>query len=248
MLNKFGLFLTIAATVACSVAPEPAPQHHYLLFIDVSGSVSDAQRGRWSAAIDAFASGLQCGDSVSIYGVHDATAMAARRFHFETVPVPTSGGLREALQCRKSLTSMREGTVRRAHDLLNASKTASHTDLLGMLDVAHRAATGTPATALVFSDALNSTSELNLEQTMLREADFPDLIRNLGGQHAWSTGMLSAVTFHFVLNSVELGERKPLNSRQSLEAFWSTMIRSLGGAVSSFSPDLEVSRLERSAQ
>lgn len=246
MLKSIFVLVGFFTVVGCS-APEP-PGRQFLVFIDQSGSVDPSQRQQWEQQIAFLAGQFRCRDSAAVFGVHDTTELAAWTF-MDTTGSDEDQGLTAALRCREDLPRLQEGFLSSTNQMLTSAKHANSTDLLGMFPVVEKSGIGKgPVIVVVFSDAIQSSSDLNLEKVVLDPQDFAPVIERLAFTRFWHPETLSRARFLFVLNSVGMGQAPGRNPRPVLEQFWGSAIQALGGELITFAPNITVHDIERAEQ
>src|SRR5688572_18998405 len=124
LLHRFLLTFVVLSQVAC--LPDHVPTT-YLLFLDLSGSVSGAQRTAWVATADAIVQRLTFGDTIAIFPITDRTLDAAPLFRARVVDEGQS--LEDLAGARASLHRVRADAAAAVGAALAAPTRAHSTDV-----------------------------------------------------------------------------------------------------------------------
>ena len=248
MFNRFGFAAVLAATMlpfGCGIIPLPeftlasgseagacTGGARWIILLDLSGSVSDAQRRAWSAmAKSQWAPDVKGCDEILILGVHEASLTAAPLL-VETAPaVEGVSGLRAELVARGGLEAVRGRVVNAIERASDGQGQAMRTDLLGAL---HRSGPtqGRRTNIIIYSDAMHVDGELNMESTAVRgrvEATAERVIKQMG----WQPDRFENARVAAILPP-QRGLAKVANSRQDLKDLWTCLFEKSGGELVHF--------------
>jgi hypothetical protein len=242
MQAKHNLAVFAAATglvglAACTAQGRAHEGGRLILFVDMSASIRAEQRGRWAETVERISKSLKAGWGVAVYPIHDQTSAAGALFEAEI-------GERLEDETYDAASRRRAQEIRAARGMLDAFRTAAggaarRTDLFAAIDRIRPDGKGRHTTAVFFSDMLNSTAELNMEQPgALAAAAIPDRIRRLARSHNWGPDRLAGVDVHCVLNAVESGERGPAVDRLTQERFYRGLFEAMGGRLAGYDTSL----------
>jgi hypothetical protein len=217
---------------ACQPAYAPT---EYILFLDLSASISAAQRNAWLGAAAAVLEQMSFGDSIAIFPIHDRTSGAAPLFRAR---VPDKGlSLEDIAHAKEILEKVRQdGSVALREAL--SSNTRSHSTEL--LEIVNKLAS-TPneerkvsRRVFIFSDFLHSTRDLDLEKTRLADYDLDALILDIQKRYRWTKDALRGDKIYGVLSATTSGGPRPVNDHAALKQFWGTLFNQLGAELASF--------------
>src|SRR5262245_7854652 len=231
LLHRILLALAVLAQIACR--PE-RPGETYMIFIDLTGSVSADQRAAWINEGAKVLARLTFGDAIAIFPITDHTLDAAPLFQDR---VESEGqSLEELAVARASRERVRNEAGAALREALATSVRSRSTDLLAVVDkVAQaRGEKAEPAPhVFIFSDFLESAAAdlMNMEKTRLRVDPTATLIENALRRNNWAADQLQGVTISGVLNAVPGGSPAPLNDRRVLHEFWLALFASVGGQL-----------------
>jgi hypothetical protein len=209
-----------------------------LVWLDLSGSVSEAQRASWLTQTVAYiVKGLASGDTIAVFGVHESS-LAAAPFYVGDMPTLNSQpGLSEKLRVHAAQRKIRQEVTAVFQQVLTDKANAKWTDLFGAVDRIDPDPKGRPTLVYIFSDMLHATPDLSIEKTPLAP-NMESLLRRVTTQHGWQRDHLA----HTTVNCILPGERgiARVNNRVVLELFWRTLFQSLGGTLANFDTYLQV--------
>jgi hypothetical protein len=233
LLHRFLLACVVLSQTAC--LPDHVPTT-YLLFLDLTGSVSAAQGTAWLAAVDALLRRLTFGDTITVFPITDRTPDAAPLFRQR---VPDEGqSLEDLAAARASLDQVRTEAAAAVRAALAAPTRANTTDVFAVVDkIAQAVEVGTmPPQVFVFSDFLDSAAPevINLEKTRLPMEELPAIVAEVKRHHGWTPDTLRGARIVGVLNGVNGGQRPPMNDRRVLHAFWGSLFAAVGGELAQF--------------
>jgi hypothetical protein len=244
-LHRVVLAVTVAALAGCRPAGVPT---EYLLFLDLSGSVSSAQREAWLTSGDAALKRLSFGDSLAIFPIHDRTLDAAPLFRAR---VPEKGySLEEIAGAKAALLQVRSEAGAALRDALEGNTRSRGTQLFEVIDKLASSPSGEPKVlrkVFIFSDFLQSSRDLDFERTRLADQDLAALIASLQNRHGWTNDTLRGVTIYGILTGADSGERRPINDRRVLKQFWGMLFHQLGAELASFDTYLNLKGVHHAA-
>jgi hypothetical protein len=233
VLHRFLLALVLVSQAAC--LPDHAPAT-YVLFLDLTGSVSSAQGAAWVATVDAVLQRLTFGDTVAVFPITDRTLDAAPLFRARIAAEGDS--LEDLAAARASLQRVRADAAAAVRAALAAPSRARRTDVFAVVDRVAEAVRGSdlPAQVFIFSDFLDSATPdlIDMEQKRLPMETLPTLIAAVQQRYGWAPDSLRGATIAGVLNGVASGGRAPMNDRRALRAFWGALFEAVGGCLAQF--------------
>ncbi len=202
------------------------------LFLDLSASVTQAQRTLWKNESAHLTNSLGDDSSIAIYAIHDHTMDAARLFEAE-IPVPAGDGTRTAAEKQKAARTLaRKGALAAIAAALDSGGKAPRTDIFSAIDRVHAAPGGRRVQIYFFSDMLNSTPDFNMEvPSTLTHSTIQNHISQLVRRHSWRSGQLAGTEIYCLLNSVDSGGRGPAVDRLTQQAFYQALFESLGARL-----------------
>ena len=103
-----------------------------MIWIDLSSSVSEPQRRGWLHEAETIIKGLAGGDSIAVYGVHEATLGAAPLYAGDLPAVPPDAPLSVQIEVPKIQRTVREKTRAVVTQALTGRDNAPRTDLCGL--------------------------------------------------------------------------------------------------------------------
>jgi hypothetical protein len=208
----------------------------YLIFLDMTGSVSPAQSAAWVATADAVLQRLAFGDTIAVFPITDRTLDAAPLFRARVADEGQS--LEDLADARASVEQVRTDAAAAVRAALATPTRARSTDVFAVVDkVAESAgASDTPPQVFIFSDFLDSAAPdvIDMETTPLPMKTLPRLVTEVQRRHGWAPDTLRGATIAGVLNGVTSGGRPPVNDRRVLRAFWGALFGALGGRLAQF--------------
>jgi hypothetical protein len=235
--NVTALLLLIAGATSCdggqALATANAARTRYVVFLDCSTSLGKDQRLLWTEAAQRLVfQRILPGDAVTMFEVSEQTA---ERAPIQDVAVPLldeSSGMEETLGVRRTVASLRkEGLTAITKALQNP--TAKETRLLDSLDRIPRDSSR-KTFVLYLTDALESSPELDLENTKLTDRNIAALVQAAIQHHRWQQSTLSGVTIQFVLDSPAPEKLRVLNDHRALERFWRLLLTNVGADLKAF--------------
>jgi hypothetical protein len=215
-----------------------------LVWIDQSSSVSEQQRHAWRQEAEKVIALLVPGDTIAVFGVHEATLGATPLFIGDMPVLSQNAGLSERIMVYEKQHKIREQVRAVFAQALTSLATAQRTDLFGVLERIKPDGKDRTTRLYFFSDMQHVTAELNMEKTSLAR-NMPDLVQTVITRHGWQRSLLDRTTVHCVLPGVR-GNRE-VNPRQVLERFWGMLFRSLGAELATFETYLPASDVLRTA-
>jgi hypothetical protein len=227
--------LLLTAVVAASAQQEATQSVLHVVFADLSVS-GKGQEEHWSNAAEQTVFGLmRPGDGLLISGVHDHTGESAPLFLLgAALPIDMKMGSAEVLRRRKLFADMRDGgrgALRKAFADRARSRETKVIESLGRI----RRNSGRLVKAIYFSDMLESSSALNLEQLRLTDHNTSPLVEAAVRTQGLEKGSLAGVAVYCVLNSPRIGERPPSpNTRLALQRFWRVVFEFTGARLEWF--------------
>jgi hypothetical protein len=232
--------LTALAASGCSAHGESRVSGRSLfVFLDLSGSITDAQRTLWKREAARLANGLGDDSNIAVYAIHDHTMDAARLFEAE-IPAPLSDGTRTAAEKQKAARSeARKGALAAIVGALDSGGQAPVTDVFSAIDRVHSTRDGRRLQIVFFSDMLNSTPDFNMELPgALSRSTLRDRIVQLAQRHSWHSGQLAGAEVYCLLNSIASGRRGPAVDRLTQQAFYQALFESLGARLIAYDTDI----------
>lgn len=246
-MNRFQTFiaaglsvLTALAASGCSAHGEShMPGRSLFVFLDLSGSIPDAQRTLWKREAARLASGLGDDSNIAVYAIHDHTMDAARLFEAE-IPAPVSDGTRTAAEKQKAARSAaKKGALAAIVGALEGGGQAPVTDVFGAIDRIRPGSDGRRLQIVFFSDMLNSTPDFNMEVPgALSRSTLRDRVVQLVQRHSWHSGQLAGAEVYCLLNSIASGRRGPPVDRLTQQAFYQALFESLGARLIAYDTDI----------
>ncbi len=228
----------LAATGCGAQAAPPSSGRDIFVFLDLTASVTGAQRELWKSEAAQLTAGLGDNSSVSVYAIHDHTMEAAQLFRAE-IPAPAGDGTRSDAQKQKTARlEARKGSLAAIAAALETGGQAPRTDIFSAIDRIH-ARSGRHVEIYFLSDMLNSTPDFNMETPgSLTRATIPDRIRLLAQRHTWRPGQLAGAEVYCVLNSVASNGHGPAVDRLTQQAFYQALFESLGARLALYDTNL----------
>jgi hypothetical protein len=228
----------VLALSACSAQGHPKDGRRLILFVDMSASVNVEQRSKWVGFVNQISKSVKAGWAVAVYPIHDQTSAAGALFEAEI-------GERMEDETYDAASRRRSQENRATQGMLDAFRKAAaggkarRTDLFAAIDRIRPDVKGRHTTAVFFSDMLNSTAELNMEQKgAITTATIPDRIRRIARNHNWGSDRLAGVDVHCVLNAVESGDSGPAVDRLTQERFYQALFSAMGGRLMRYDTSL----------
>jgi hypothetical protein len=209
-----------------------------LVWVDLSSSVSEPQRQAWLHQAETIIKGLIGGDTIAVFGVHEATPGAAPLYLGHLPAVSPEAPLREKIRAQEMQHKVREQARAMFGQALSGWAKAQRTDLFGALDRLKPDEKSRPTVLYFFSDMLHVTAELNMEKTPLAP-HMQTLVDKVIAKHGWPSSLLNGTTVHCILPGVR--GHSGVNSRQVLERFWGLLLQSLGARLATFETHLQTS-------
>lgn len=247
MMNRFppllaaGLSVMAAlAAIGCSVHAEPHESGRSLfVFLDLSASITSAQRALWEREGARLANGLPDDSSIAIYAIHDHTMDTARLFEAE-IPAPLADGTRSAAEKQKAARkAAREGALAAILGALDSGGDAQRTDIFSAINRIRPPRDGRHLQIIFFSDMLNSTPDFNMELPgSLARSNLMDRVAQLAQRHSWHSAQLAGAEVYCVLNSISSGKRGPAIDRLTQQAFYQALFESLGARLISYDTNI----------
>lgn len=198
----------------------------WVLLLDLSGSIGDAQRSAWAELVRTeIASRVQACDDVLVLGVHEASGSAAPLLA-RSVPPPQQS-LRQRVAALRALATLRSELVATATAASYGQGGASHTRLFDALDRVPPA--DGPTVIVVLSDM--EDSGLPRPASLLEGADAA--ASRIRDEQGWSADRFRGATVVAVLPS-QRGTSKGVHSRRALRAFWDALCARTGARLASF--------------
>jgi hypothetical protein len=238
----FGLLCLIAAlSQGCSEATPHAATRlgtRWMVWLDLSGSVTDAQRAAWLEEARKVTARLAAGDTMAVFGIHESTIEAVPLYIGHMPTLRQSAGLHERMQVHAAQHQVRAQVTEAIEKALTAKANAKQTDLFGALDRFAPDDKGRPTVRYFFSDMEHATRELNME-TMPLGKNMQNLLQDVIKRHGWRNTRLANTTVNCVLPGAR--GRARANSRLVLEQFWGTLFRTLGAELANFETYLKAS-------
>jgi hypothetical protein len=237
MLRRlFRIVLASALLLQTACRPDHVPEQ-YLLFVDLTGSISTTQRGTWIETASQLLEQLRFGDSIAIFPITDHTLDAAPLYRDRVKGEGQS--LEDLADARASLARVREEAADALRNALAAPGRSRSTDLFAVVDKVAQswAAKTEPAPKVfIFSDFLESAARdvIDMETTRFPEDGLPSLVAGVLQRNNWESDLLQGAKISAVLNAVPSGERVPVNDRRVLHEFWKALFVSLGAELAQF--------------
>jgi len=209
------------------------------VFLDLSGSITDAQRVLWKREAMRLVDGLGDNSGIAVYAIHDHTMDAARLFEAE-IPLPVADGTRTSAENQKAARSAaREGALAAIGGALDSGGDALRTDVFSAIDRIHLPGDGRRVQIYFFSDMLNSTPDFNMEiPGSLTRSNLRDRVSQIAKRHSWHSGQLAGADVYCLLNSISSGKRGPAVERLTQQAFYQTLFESLGAHLVGYDTNL----------
>lgn len=225
-----GPLLALATTQAMRAGDGIRTSTQYMVFVDWSPSITDAQRIAWTGTATLLVKTLKPGDAVAIYPVHSNTFGARSLFDGESVTIDSNLGIDQLLAARKAFARLRTGVRDALRLALTKPEPTRETDLFGAVDRFLSRKGGRRIVVVLFSDMLQSTRrELDMEHMKMTEKEIPEMIRRVAQAHRWYSGMLNGVTVDCILPGLE-GLRSQRDTKV-LQLFWESLFRTLGARL-----------------
>jgi len=201
-------------------------------FVDLSASVTAAQRNAWLQQATTVVEGLDNGCGISIYALHDQTASAAPLYAGEMLERAEDPGHAELIRYNHSVAEVQENAGRAFALAFTQPGRALVTDIFSAIDRVRSDVKGRRTTVVFFSDMLNSTPILNLEAPpALDAAAIPDRIQAIAEKHNWNSRTLHGAEVYCILNSLDSGARQPVTDRRTQQHFYQALFRALGAKL-----------------
>lgn len=210
---------------------------HYLLFVDLSGSVHRPHLKRWlRQAQTAILPKLRCGDRLTVLPLHNDTARAGVLFDGVTPIFEGEDTISERLACRKALQTVVHRFTTELTTQLSDFPPATRTDILHVVTriEAERAASSRQTMVWIASDFQNDSPELRLEHTPLQPQAIEGLVDTLVSQNGWTATTLETVVIHCWVEAYRPGDRVPVNDFARLKRFWVSLFTKVGASVQDF--------------
>jgi hypothetical protein len=221
---------TLTLTGCLGTEPPPLTGRNYIVLVDQSGSGRGQEDLWWRAADTLVLQKLDLGDSLVVFGVHNATAEAAPLLD-EAIPhLNPDEGMPAVLKARKKLAEVKKAGAVEIRRALAVPVRASGTQLIESLKRL-RPSPRAETIVLFLSDMLESSRLINLERTRIADANLAQLAQKAVDEIHLAGGSLAGAQIHCVLNSRAMNSAAiGSNSREMLERFWRTLFE-FGGAV-----------------
>jgi hypothetical protein len=234
-----GLAALFVQGCRAETAPTASPAGtRRMVWIDLSSSVTDIQRTAWLKEVEKIMAQLAAGDSILVFGMHEATLGASPLAVGHLPPPGKPTKLSDRLQVAAALRQVREESAKASQEALSGKAKAKQTDIFGALDRLRPDEKGRPTVLYFFSDMEHATREFNMEATPL-EKNMPRLIQNVVERHRWDRSRLSNTQVYCILPDARGPSR--VNNRLVLERFWSILFQSLGAELFGFETYLKTS-------
>lgn len=234
------IVLLLSGGVYAEGAESPNTFRRNVFFFDSSRSVSSDQRLRWVEQAKTVVSKMGCGDSLTIFLIHDRSLEAARLFMEAVPPIDSDPTQSELIACRLALKKIHRD-VERALESYIKGRLSDWTDLFSaFLRIKPEDTSGKPTVLYVFSDLLHSTRDLDMETISIPSSDerLTQLVLDVARANHLEKGMLQGTEVYALLNAAQPGSATPVNNRRVLKQFWGKLFSHLGANLVSFDTDL----------
>jgi len=241
---KFALFV-LATVVIVSVAYLHPGQQDFpampipatVLSIDVTAFFTPQQRAAWRPVAKSIAAASKPGTELHVLAISDHTLDSGSFFH-RLMPVEPDRGnasIEDLIGGKTELIKFRQDSERALDSLFAIPGNSAMTDVFSVFDRLPKSTTE----LILMTDALNSTTDCDLEHMALKRDAYNGIIQALASKHRWSNATLRGVSVKFVLPSVEAGNKtKFVNDRRTLREFYDLLIRTIGGSLDSWGTQL----------
>ncbi len=230
----FGLLL---AMTGCKTVAQPT---RYIVFLDVSASITQTQRDLWLKTLrESVLHAVMPGDRLTVFAMHGQTSNAAPLY--DTILSPASLGETQTglVKLRREIAMMRRDSAKAVSEALVNGGHAKHSDIVGALDRVHADPRYPRTDIVIVSDMINSTPELDLEKQRLEPGRIQELAGRLVSNHKWSADSLQGARVYCLLNSVSDDDPPTVNNRAVLHEFWQVLAQSIGGELATFETHLD---------
>lgn len=249
LVLRLAVFVALVFAFGCDQHPKRMGTD-YSIFLDRSTSISDESKARYlDHDLAQILETVGPNDRIALYGVHALTASAQPIIEAE-LPPSSGEGMNEQMRYQRARKKVVTDVADRAREFL-AGPIANQTDLLGAFN--RLPSQGRRQRVVVFmSDMQHSTRDFDMERIPLTPRTSEASMAAAAKRYRWAPDLLQNVEVRCHLdipatpadprsasgrNQGARGtknRRGPVNNRQALEAYWTTLIRSLGGTVSHF--------------
>jgi hypothetical protein len=228
------MFVPLLARAECKTS---TPKR-VIVGVDVSASIKAAQRQQWLPLAQSILGCVKTGDELEIFLIHantrDSAPLFARDF-----PVKHGSTIASLQKFAEEVKAFREKAEASLNEAFSNDAKSNITDIFSLLDRVHPE--GRAILLVMFTDAYQSTAELNLEKVRLKSERFPELVRAEAQRHNWSSQTLSQTQVDMILPSVDCCIKfNPVNDRIVLEQFYQQLVTALGGHLGVFDTHMEV--------
>jgi hypothetical protein len=213
--------------------------NHFDVFVDVSASITEAQRLSWLQSADKLADQFSPGDAATLYPVHNNTGSAGALFDQESHPLDDNMGADDQIAARGGFVRMKNGFRAALRATLLQPGRATETDIFSAFDRIRRDPAGRHIVVLIISDMLQSSPrDVDMEKTRITEQSTKVLIETVARRHRWGADTLAGVDVRCLLPPVGAEVRAQANDRLTVKFFWDAFCRSLGGKLDTFDTQL----------
>lgn len=114
---------------------EERPGIHYVLLLDMSGSISDNQRAEWMEKIELLLSKVfSAGDAILTLGIHSQTGNAAPIYQAFTEPLPANPVADDLQRWKRESRSIRKDGVDTIRQAFENARPSRFTDIFSAID------------------------------------------------------------------------------------------------------------------
>jgi hypothetical protein len=243
LASASALLFTCSAAVnllAATCPQHPAIASLEILAFDQSDSITLPQLAEWEPIAQSILNHLCPAAHLQIFAIHNNTLNSRPLFDDSMPsPLPSNPTVDQRIVFKHQILTFRQKAGDALKLAVHHSVTATSTDIFSLFDRIHHAPSQ-PVHLVIFSDALHSNPELNLEKISLKSAPPGPLIQRLATRHGWNSSTLAGVSVAFVLPSLQGGKDKSPgpNDRFALHDFYRSLTTALGGTFSSFETQL----------
>lgn len=212
-----------------------SPVRSVIVHVDESASIDAVAYRHWNQL--AAAKLCAANTRVTGYAIDDVTSRGGLLADIQ-LPLPDRRmGWDQMRAVQAALTAGRSKPRAILSEAMTPQRDVRWSCILSAIDdVAARRPDAT-TTIVWFTDAVHSTSELDLEGVKA-----PMSVDPIVTGRGWTAHTLNGARVHIVLAAAPSGARPPLNDRRTLEQFWTAIITVAGGELVSFDTELDPPR------
>lgn len=230
----------LVVVMSGEASAQPNDDKDYVLFLDVSVSITQRQRDLWADMIRSqVLTAVMPGNSLTIFLMHGNTSSAAPLFHVVLPPSSLAETPAGRIRLRHAIEKMRFDSNAAVVSALTQNVHAQCTDILGAFDRIRVDGDTRTEIVIVASDMINSTNQLDLEKQSIGPGQIPALVDRIAKNHRWTAGTARGAQIHCLLNDVSQDDAAPRNSRIVLREFWTALAQAVGGELVTFETHLD---------